>query len=69
LFRLLDQATAGDSFVIAKAGKPLVKVIALGPPDGSPIKRRGFMAGQVATPDDVDRMGREEVVSLFAGSE
>jgi len=69
LFRLLDQAAAGDSFVITKAGNPLVKVIALGPPDGFRIKRRCFKAGQIATPDDVDRMGSEEVVSLFAGSE
>ena len=42
LSRLVDQAAKGESFVIAKAGKPLVKVIALNAPEGEQVKRLGF---------------------------
>ncbi len=67
LSRLVDQAVRGESFVIAKAGKPLVKVTALASPDAAQMKRRGFLAGQIAVPDDFDRMGSGEIERLFTG--
>jgi antitoxin (DNA-binding transcriptional repressor) of toxin-antitoxin stability system len=67
LSRLVEQAVQGDSFVIAKAGKPLVKVSALGSPTAAQMQRLGFMAGQVAVPDDFDRMGAAEIEALFGG--
>lgn len=67
LSRLVEQAAKGDAFVIAKAGKPLVKVIALNAPGPSETKRRGFMAGQITIPDDFDRMGGTEIEQLFSG--
>jgi prevent-host-death family protein len=65
LSRLVDQAAKGESFVIAKAGKPLVKVIALNAPEGEQMKRLGFLAGQISVPDDFDRMGATEMEQLF----
>ncbi|EIC31522.1 type II toxin-antitoxin system Phd/YefM family antitoxin [Methylomicrobium album] len=65
LSRLVEQAANGKPFVIAKAGKPMVKVIALNAPEPSQIKRFGFMAGQIQVPDDFDRMGEQEIVQLF----
>jgi prevent-host-death family protein len=65
LSRLVDQAAKGEPFVIAKAGKPLVKVTALEAPTGAQIKRLGFMSGQIAVPDDFDRMGEAEISQLF----
>lgn len=65
LSRLVDQAASGDSFVIAKAGKPLVKVVPLDAPDAGQAKRLGFMAGQIVVPDDFDRMGSAEIERLF----
>ncbi|MDD4915913.1 MAG: type II toxin-antitoxin system prevent-host-death family antitoxin [Methylococcales bacterium] len=65
LSRLVEQAAKGEPFVIAKAGKPMVKVMALNAPEPSQIKRFGFMAGQIHVPDDFDRMGEEEIVQLF----
>ncbi len=65
LSRLVEQAAKGEPFVIAKAGKPMVKVIALNAPEPSQIKRFGFMAGQIQVPDDFDRMGEAEIVQLF----
>ncbi|WP_020565858.1 type II toxin-antitoxin system Phd/YefM family antitoxin [Methylosarcina fibrata] len=65
LSRLVEQAANGEPFVIAKAGKPMVKVIALNAPEPSQIKRFGFMAGQIQVPDDFDRIGEQEIVQLF----
>jgi prevent-host-death family protein len=67
LSRLIDQAVKGDPFVIAKAGKPLVKVMALNTPDAGQIKRLGFLSGQISVPDDFDRMGANEIEKLFGG--
>jgi antitoxin (DNA-binding transcriptional repressor) of toxin-antitoxin stability system len=63
----VEQAAKGDSFVIAKAGKPLVKVSALSSPDSSQMKRLGFLTGQISVPDDFDRMGATEMEQLFGG--
>lgn len=69
LSRLVEQAAQGQSFIIAKAGKPMVKVMALDAPTGANVKRLGFLSGQIEVPDDFDRMGSEEIEGLFgAGS-
>lgn len=67
LSRLIEQAVQGEPFIIAKAGKPLVKVMALDAPGVGKLKRLGFMAGQIKVPDDFDRMGSTETEQLFAG--
>ena len=63
LSKLVDQAVKGEAFVIAKAGKPLVKVTALDAPAAP--RRLGFLAGEIAVPDDFDRMGEAEIDTLF----
>ena len=65
LSRLVEEASKGEPFVIAKAGKPMVKVTALGAPADGECKRLGFMAGQISVPDDFDRMGEVEIERLF----
>ena len=67
LSRLVEQAAKGEPFVIAKAGKPLVKVMALHAPEAGQQQRLGFMAGQIAAPEDFDRMGSAEIERLFGG--
>jgi prevent-host-death family protein len=67
LSRLLARVMKGESFVIAKAGKPLAKVVPLDAPDHGKAKRLGFMAGQLSVPDDFDRMGEQEIDALFSG--
>ena len=64
--KLVDRAANGEPFVIAKAGKPLVKVVALDAPAAP--RRLGFLAGEIAVPDDFDRMGEAEIAAQF-GSE
>lgn len=67
LSRLVEQAAKGEPFVIAKAGRPLVKVTALDAPEAGQARRLGFMAGEIAVPEDFDRMGSTEIEQLFGG--
>jgi prevent-host-death family protein len=65
LSRLIEQAAKGESFIIAKAGRPLVKVMALDAPGTCGTRRLGFMTGQFTVPDDFDRMASTKIESLF----
>ncbi len=67
LSRLVENAFKGEPFVIAKAGKPMVKVIPLNAPEYSQMKRFGFMAGQITVPDDFDQMDQTEIEKMFEG--
>jgi len=69
LSKLVEEASKGEPFIIAKAGKPVVKVTALTAPTYDQVKRLGFMAGQFTIPDDFDQMGSEEIEKLFGGGE
>lgn len=65
LSRLIEQAAQGESFVIAKAGKPLVKVVHLQSPAPGRVRRLGFLRDEIAVPDDFDQMGEQEIAALF----
>lgn len=67
LSRLIEMAAQGTPFIIAKAGKPLVKVTAISTSDAHQERRLGFMAGEIYAPDDFDRMGETEIEQLFGG--
>ncbi len=66
LSQLVDQAAKGESFIIAKAGRPMVKVIALDA--ASKPRPIGFMEGEFEVPDDFDRMGQDEIEAVFNGT-
>ena len=65
LSRLVERAAKGESFIIAKAGHPLVKVVSLQPGEGGTTRRLGFLTGEIRVPDDFDRMGQDEIEALF----
>jgi prevent-host-death family protein len=65
LSKLVAEAARGEPFVIAKAGRPLVKVVALDAPSSGEVRRLGFLAGELKVPDDFDRMGEEQIGRLF----
>ncbi len=67
LSRLIEKAARGEPFIIAKAGKPMVKVVAIEAPSPHETRRVGFMAGQFTVPDDFDRMGTDEIERIFGG--
>jgi prevent-host-death family protein len=69
LSRLVERAAVGESFIIAKAGKPLVKVMALNTPASGQIRRLGFLAGEISVPDDFDSMGTQDIERLFGGQD
>ncbi len=63
LSRLVDRAARGEAFVIAKAGKPLVKVSAVDAP--AETRRLGFLKGEIEVPEDFDCMGERGIGMLF----
>lgn len=63
LFRLVDDAAGGKPFIIAKAGRPLVKVVAVEPARAP--RRLGFLTGEIDVPDDFDRMGAGAIARHF----
>lgn len=67
LSRLVERAARGEAFVIAKAGRPMVKVVPLDAPEANERRRTGFLAGQIEVPDDFDDMGRDVIERSFAG--
>ena len=67
LSKLVDRASRGESFIIAKAGKPLVKVVPLDAPTPKKVQGLGFMSGQIAIPADFDTMGSTEITQIFEG--
>jgi prevent-host-death family protein len=69
LSRLIEQVAQGESFIIAKAGKPIAKIVPLDAPSLENQRRVGFLAGQIAVPDDFDKMGQTEIEHLFYGGE
>jgi prevent-host-death family protein len=64
LSRLVARVARGESFIIAKAGKPLARVIPIEAKE-APEDRLGFMKGEMAVPKDFDKMGRDEIAALF----
>lgn len=65
LSKLVDKAVKGEPFIIAKAGKPLVRVTAL--ETAVRAQRLGFLSGKIEVPDDFDQMGAQPIQELFEG--
>jgi prevent-host-death family protein len=67
LSALVEQvANDGKAFIIAKAGKPMAKVIPFTSANDKP-KRHGFLKGQFEIPDDFDTMCEDEIYEMFSG--
>jgi prevent-host-death family protein len=69
LSRLVEKAAKGESFIIAKAGKPMVKVVPLDVEEKPKPQRLGFMRGEFKVPDDFDTMCADEIEQMFYGTE
>lgn len=65
LSRLVERAARGEIFVIAKAGRPMVKLVPIGSAEPAKPKRLGFLRGVFKVPDDFDKMAGEEIANLF----
>jgi prevent-host-death family protein len=65
LSRLLDAAVAGEEVIIAKAGKPIVRLV----PIERKLERRklGTLAGKLHIPDDFDDPLPDDILADFEG--
>jgi len=66
LSRLVERAANGETVVIAKAGKPMAKLVPLEETSAKAPRRYGFMTGKV--PEDFDRMFEDEIAEMFGAS-
>ena len=67
LSRLVDRASRGESFVIAKSGTPMARLVPLGP-ERNPKIRYGSMTGKIWLADDFDAPLQDEVLDSFEGN-
>jgi prevent-host-death family protein len=67
LSKLIEKAVNGEPFIIAKAGKPMVKVVAIDTPPAKKMRRIGFGSGKSKIPDDFDTMFSKEIEEMFYG--
>ncbi len=63
--RLLDEAAAGAEIIIAKAGKPVAKLVPL--TAQAPRRRLGLLAGKAVVPKDFDQPLPDAVLDAFEG--
>ena len=67
LSKLIAMAVKGQPFIIAKAGKPLVKVEALEAGTPSRKSRLGGLEHLAPPPDDFDTMFAKDIETMFHG--
>lgn len=68
LSRLVDESERGDSFIIAKAGKPKVQVIRLDRPETSVKRRLGGLEVIYTLPEnywEIDKEMDREIEKMF----
>ena len=65
LSRLLNEVAAGEEIVIAKAGKPVARLVPFEP--RREPRRPGLMKGKIRIADDFDDPLPEEIMAAFRG--
>jgi prevent-host-death family protein len=66
LSRLVERAAAGEEVVIAKAGKPLIKLVPY--KSAIPVRRPGSMKGKIKILPGFDEADKE-IEAMFYGDE
>lgn len=69
LSRLVEEAANGEPFIIAKAGKPMVKVVAINDRAAKGKRRLGSLEGLYTVPDDIKDSFAAEIEEMFYGKE
>jgi len=69
LSRLMEKVARGESFIIAKAGKPIGKVVPIDEAEKPKKRRIGFMKGMIKVPEDFDTMMADEIEEMFYGGD
>ncbi len=68
LSRLLADVEAGETVVIARAGRPIARLSAVGPEIAEARGRFGFLLGELRVPDDFDSIGADAIRAAFEGA-
>lgn len=69
LSRLLARAAEGETVVIAKAGRPIAKLVPIDAPSVGKTRRIGFLKGAFQIPEDFDAMDSDAIAEAFEGGE
>lgn len=64
LSRLVDQAANGEEIIIARAGKPVARLVPLAPVEAQP-RTLGLGKGQFSLPREFDTLSADEIVRMF----
>ena len=67
LSRLVERAVEGETVIIAKAGKPLVKLVPIHQPVVDTSKRFNNLRGQLTIPEDFKGFMKDEIEEMFYG--
>jgi prevent-host-death family protein len=69
LSRLVEKVAQGESVVIARAGKPVVRMVAVEASVSIKKKRIGFLSGHVTVPNAqvFNDLGIDEIAEMFGG--
>jgi len=65
--KLVDAAAAGEEIIIAKAGKPVARLVPLASPEKRPKRRLGLLAGRATIPTDFDAPLPDIILDDFEG--
>ena len=67
LSRLVEQAAAGEEIIIARAGRPLAKLVPLSGAAAGQKRVLGVLSGQLQVPDDFDAPLPDDMLGAFEG--
>jgi prevent-host-death family protein len=67
LSRLVDEAAAGEEIIIARAGKPVARLVPLAAPIAAGRRVLGRLRGTLNVPADFDAPLPDDMLDLFEG--
>lgn len=65
LSRYVDQAATGEEITIARAGKPVARLVPL---ENKPTRKLGLGKGKFTIPENFDSLHQEEILNMFEGN-
>ena len=68
LSRFVDQAASGEEILIARAGKPVARLVALAPTELKP-RTLGLGKGRFTLPKNFSGLHADEIQRMFEGGE
>ena len=67
LSRLIDEVATGGEVVIARAGKPVARLVPYDPLPKREKRVLGRLNGQFTIPENFDRLWEDEILAIFEG--